>query len=432
MVMNEIDYANKIIEFAKQHNQLFKESIPLIASENLISPMALEMTLTDLHARYAEGLPGKRYYQGNAYVDMIENTVIELAQKLFQTDYADVRPISGTNANQAVTFGLTDPGDIITALPLAGGAHISSAKFGTVGFRGLHVINYPFDVENMNIDVDLTAKLIKLVKPKVALFGQSVFLFPTPLKELSDAFRESDTTVWYDGAHVLGLIAGKRFQDPLREGAHVVTGSTHKTLPGPQRGIILGNPKDEEMWDKVQKGVFPGVLSNHHLHTMAALGITLAEHLKYGESYADQIIKNAQALARELYELGFDVLGEKLGFTKSHTLVMDVSRYGGGRKIAESLEKANIITNMNLLPYDPPNKPRNPSGIRIGVQEVTRIGMKEREMHEIAVLIKKVAIDKIDPDIVKKEVIEFKKGYTTLQYCFNEGAEAYDYIKITK
>ncbi|MGC9122971.1 MAG: serine hydroxymethyltransferase [Thermoplasmata archaeon] len=425
-----LEDALKIRELAVQHNRFFEESIPLIASENVMSPMAREMLLTDLGSRYAEGLPGKRYYQGNQFVDQIEILTTELAKKLFNTDYVDVRPISGTNANQAVVFALTNPGDIITTIPLASGAHISSAKFGTVGFRGLNPIPLPFDHEIMNIDVDLASKIIKIVKPKLALFGQSVFLFPTPLKELSDALQEADSIVWYDGAHVLGLIAGKRFQDPLREGAHVVSGSTHKTLPGPQRGIILGNPKDEEMWEKIQRAVFPGVISNHHLNTMAALGITLAEHLEFGEAYADQVIKNAKRLAETMHSLGFKVLGEKVGFTSSHTILIDVKEYGGGRRIAEDLEKANIVLNMNLLPYDDQSKPRNPSGIRIGTQEVTRIGMKESEMDYIAELIKKVAIDKKKPEDVRKDVVEFKKNFKTVKYCFHDNFEAYKYIKL--
>ncbi|MGC8663503.1 MAG: serine hydroxymethyltransferase [Thermoplasmata archaeon] len=428
--MTNIEDAYKVRELAIEHNKLFEESIPLIASENVMSPLAREMLLTDLGSRYAEGLPGKRYYQGNYYVDQIEILTTELAKKLFNTNYVDVRPISGTNANQAVIFALSNPGDIITTIPLASGAHISSAKFGTVGFRGVNPIPLPFDTEMMNIDVDLAIKVIKLVRPKIALFGQSVFLFPTPLKDLKEPLDEAGSYVWYDGAHVMGLIAGKRFQDPLREGAHVVSGSTHKTIPGPQRGIILGNPKDEEMWEKIQRAVFPGVISNHHLNTMAALGVALAEHLEFGESYADQVIRNAKKLAQSLYELGFKVLGEKAGFTQSHTVLVDVKAQGGGRRIAEDLEKANIILNMNLLPYDDQSKPRNPSGIRIGTQEATRIGMRESEMVQIAELIKKVAMDKVDTQKVKEEVKELKSKFKTVKYCFNDNFEAYKYIKL--
>jgi glycine hydroxymethyltransferase len=168
----------------------------MIASENLISPLAREMMVTDLHNRYAEGLPGERYYQGNEFVDLIELKVQELAKKLFKSNYADVRPISGTNANMAVLFALTKPGDRITVPGVSAGAHISSAKFGAVGLRGLEPVEYPFDVEEMNLDIDGTIHTILETKPKLALFGQSVYLFPTPLKEFQDAFQEAGSHVW--------------------------------------------------------------------------------------------------------------------------------------------------------------------------------------------------------------------------------------------
>ena len=247
--------AMKIRELAMEHNEFFRKSIPLIASENIMSPMAMEMLLTDFGFRYAEGLPHHRYYQGNYYVDQVEDLTIDLAKRLFRSEQADPRPVSGTNANTSVIYGLLKPGDRISTPPLSGGGHISAAKFGAVGLRGLDIVNYPFDVENMNIDVDGTIKTIKKEKPKVCLFGQSVFLFPTPLRELQDAFAEVGARVWYDGAHVLGLIAGGKFQDPLREGAEIITGSTHKTLPGPQHGIILGKT-DDSTWKSVQRGVF--------------------------------------------------------------------------------------------------------------------------------------------------------------------------------
>ncbi len=423
-----LDNATKIRELAVRHNKLFRDSIPLIASENLMSPLAMEMLLTDFGFRYAEGLPHKRYYQGNEVVDELEELVIELAKKLFNVPQSDPRPISGTVANMGVIYGLTSPGDLISVPSLSGGGHISAAQFGAVGFRGLVTENYPFDPQTMTIDPDGAAKLIKEKKPKVALFGQSVFLFPAPLKELADAFSEAKCKVWYDAAHVIGLIAGGRFQDPLHEGAHVMSGSTHKTLPGPQHGLVLGNT-DEETWKSIQRGIFPGTISNHHLNTMAALGVSLAEHMEFGRKYASDIIENAQTMAQELHNLGIKVLAESRGFTQSHTLVANTKTEGGGKRVAETLERCGIILNKNMLPEDDSRKSQNPSGIRIGTQEVTRIGMGKSEMKEIASLIYRSIVKNEDPAVIKKEAKALKDMFTEVKYCFGK-LKAYEYIKV--
>ncbi|MEM0140697.1 MAG: serine hydroxymethyltransferase [Thermoplasmatales archaeon] len=409
---------------AMEHTELFRNSIPLIASENVMSPLAKEMVISDLNNRYAEGLPGHRYYQGNKIVDEIELKVEELAKRLFNSKQADVRPISGTNANQAITFAFLQPGEKILTPSLDSGAHISSAEFGAVGMRGSVIKNMAFNVKEMRIDVDETRKIILQEKPKVVLFGFSVFLFPAPIRELYDALNQVGATVWYDGAHVLGLIAGKKFQDPLREGADVISGSTHKTFPGPQHGIILGNT-DDDRWKRVRRGVFPGVISNHHLGAMAGLGVTAAEMLEFGESYASAIIQNAKALAQELYSRGFEVLAENSGFTESHTILIDVKRQGGGKLVAETLEKNNIILNKNMIPGDSNTKAQNPSGIRIGTQEVTRLGMGKGEMAMIAELIDRGLQGKD----VRQDVMDLKGSFSTVKYCFGR-EEAYRYINL--
>jgi glycine hydroxymethyltransferase len=419
------EIAQFIRSSTRKHNAWFRESLPLIASENVLSPVAREVMNSDLHNRYAEGLPGKRYYQGNIFMDDIERACEELAHEVFDCRFADVRSVSGTVANLAVLMALAKPGDKMTAVSLSDGGHISHAKIGALGVRGIRAHNYPFDKNRMNIDPDGTRRLLREVKPKVALFGQSVYLFPTPLAELRDTFREIDCAVWYDAAHVLGLIAGKRFQDPLREGVDVISGSTHKTLPGPQHGMIISDVVKEGLESRLRRGVFPGVTSNHHLHSVAALAVTLAETKEYGEAYADQTIRNAKALAQALYERGFDVLCEENGFTESHTLVVDVEEHQGGAKVAKTLEDANIIVNKNLLPWD--DDPVRPSGIRIGSQEITRLGMKEKEMAEVAELIHKTVSRSAPSEEVRASVREFKSGFTKVHYCFFEGEEAYDY-----
>ncbi|MCJ7607663.1 MAG: serine hydroxymethyltransferase, partial [Thermoplasmata archaeon] len=336
------EIAQSIRETTRRHNDWFKDSIPLIASENLLSPVAREVMNSDLHNRYAEGLPGKRYYQGNVYFDEIETMCEDLARDVFKCRFADVRPVTGTVANMAVVMATTKPGDKMTAVATSDGGHISHAKIGALGLRGIRIFNYPFDKRTMNIDPDGAKRLIREVRPKVALFGQSVYLFPTPLREISEAFTEVGCRVWYDAAHVLGLIAGGTFQDPLREGVDIISGSTHKTLPGPQHGMIISDSDDGSLHSSLRRGVFPGVTSNHHLHSVAALAITLAETKEYGADYARQTVSNAKALAQGLHARGMDVLCESQGFTESHTLVVDVEEFNGGAKVSKALESANI------------------------------------------------------------------------------------------
>lgn len=418
------EIAQSVRSFTRKHNSWFKDSIPLIASENVMSPLAREVMNSDLHNRYAEGLPGRRYYQGNIFVDEIETICESLAKEVFSCGFADVRPTSGTVCNLAVLMAIAKPRDKMTTVALSDGGHISHAKIGATGLRGVKTYNYPFDEDLMNIDVQGAKRLIREVKPRVALFGQSVYLFPTPLDEIKDVFDEVGCMTWYDGAHVLGLIAGKRFQDPMRQGIDVVSGSTHKTLPGPQHGVILSDSPKDGLESSLRRGVFPGVTSNHHLHSVAALAVTLAETKEYGEAYADQMVRNAKALALALHSRGMDVLCEKYGFTESHTLVVDVEEFRGGARVAKALESANIIVNKNLLPWD--SDPVRPSGIRLGAQEVTRLGMKEKDMDSVAELITRVSKGE-DPEKVKDEVVALKRSFTRVHYCFFEGEEAYDY-----
>ena len=247
-------------------------------------------------------------------------------------------------------------------------------------------------------------------------FWRLSFYLPHPVKELAEFGKDAGAKIVYDGAHVLGLIAGKTFQDPLREGADVITASTHKTFPGPQGGIILSNMEKED-WKKVQNAVFPGLVSNHHLHRLPALAITLMEMLSFGKDYAGQIVKNAKMLAKKLDSGGFKVLWKERGYTQSHQIVADTRSQGGGKWVAEALEKANIIINKNLLPWDDVNNPADPSGVRIGVQEMTRFGMKENEMNKIGDFISRVCMKKEDPAQVGKEVSEFRKGFTEVKYA---------------
>lgn len=413
-IPNELLY---LIDVVRSHNRWRRfECINLIASENVMSPLAESAYLSDMMHRYAEGKPGKRYYQGTKYVDIVEEMVSNLLSELLNVNYVEPRAVSGTIANATVFRVLGNPGDKALIAPVQAGAHVSHTRFGTLGALGIEHVEMPFDRDSWNIDVDKAIKMIGELRPKFVTLGASVYLFPHPNKEIADAAHEVGAYVVHDVAHVLGLIVGKRWPNPIHEGADIATSSTHKTFPGPQGGLIFTN--DGELYKAVSKVIFPWFISNHHLHRLPATAVTAIEMKYFGESYADQVVRNARALAEALSSEGFKVLAENLGFTKSHMVVVDVTDLGGGSKVAQELESANIIVNKNLLPWDPPDAVKNPSGIRLGAQEMTRYGAVESDFKEIASIMKDLLINRRDPTEVKKKVIEFRKRFTEVKYTF--------------
>ena len=407
----------KILSLLKNHNTWRKNCINLIASENVMSPFCEELYVSDLMHRYAEGLPFQRYYQGLKYIDEIESLTEEKFKKHFQAEFVDIRPISGTSANMAVFSALAERGDSILTLGIQGGSHVSHEKAGAAGILGLKSFNLGFDGESMTINLEESEKKILEIKPKFIVIGGSVILFPQPVKELRKICNQVGAKIIYDAAHVFGLVTAGFFQNPLKEGADIITSSTHKTFPGPQGGIILGNI-EKDLQKKIQDKVFPGVLSNHHLHRIPPLYFALEEMEQFGKDYVLQILKNSQALAEELSNLGFTVLGKEKGFTKSHQVVVNVENQGRGDAVAKKLETANVILNKNIIPKDSKN-PENPSGIRIGVQEMTRYGMKEKEMKKIAELIKGVILDGEDLETIKSKVINLRKDFQEVKYCLS-------------
>jgi glycine hydroxymethyltransferase len=417
---DNLAHAAAVLSATAASGTLYREGLGMIASENIVSPKVQEVITSDLHGRYAEGLPGKRYYQGCGDFDDIESLGLSLAQKVFNCNFANIQSTSGTVSNIGALKALAKPGDKITAVSTADGGHISHARMGAVGLRGLDLTTYPWDEDRMEPDVDAACAMIREVEPTLALVGQSVFLFPTPLREMADAAHEVGAHMMYDGAHVLGLIAGGQFQDPLREGADIVTGSSHKTFPGPQGGFLLSNSDDEKFHRKLNSAIFPGVCSSYHLHHVAGKVIALAEFAEYGEAYAADIVTNAKAFGAAMAAEGFDVLAEGRGYTASHQILTrhGETDSGAGAKAAQLLEDAGIITNMNMLPGD--TKAMTPSGLRLGVQELTRVGMGTTQMEEVAKLYARVLLKSEDTASVKADVTTLKGEFQTIRYCFNE------------
>ncbi len=393
-----------VYSLLRAHEEMMSSSLPLIASENVTSLAVRRCYLSDFGHRYAMGEVGERTYSGCRYIDGVEELALKLTKKLFSCSYANVRSISGTLANIAVYRALTQCGDVIAATPVEFGGHTS--HFDTATIRGLKTLKLPFSFEDFTIDVDKAVKTIIREKPKLVMLGASVILFPHPVREIREACDEVNSRLVYDASHVLGLIAGKKFQDPVKEGAEVVTASTHKTFPGPQRAVIFGNVEGEEA-RAIDYSVMPCCVSNHHLHSLAAYAIACMEMLEFGESYAKQIVRNAKVLAEELASQGIRVIGEKRGYTESHQVVFE-----GSRREQEVLERNGIF--VNVWP--------STALIRIGVQEVTRLGMKEGEMKHIAELISRA----LKGDSVRDEVEELSREFSRVHYSF-DSSPAHDW-----
>ncbi len=440
--------AFNLIKAAQAHEEYrSKECVNLIASEGLKSPAVNELLglAKDLSCRYCEGendLKGRvkaRHYQGLRYIIKIENYTADLMKEVLDCDWIDIRPLSGTQANQVAFFGLSaiSNNNKMAVAPLSSGAHISHDYTGLAGqLAKLEIVNLIFNVEELNIDPDESAKIIRAARPGIVTFGGSLFQFPQPVRELTVVAKEVGAYVVYDAAHVLGLIAAGQFQDPLGEGADFVTGSTHKTFPGPQGGLVFSNLTVEGKMDKgktaaakaIQHTIHPLSTSNTHPGRFPALGLAALEIKLHGEKLAKQTIKNAQVAGQHLFENGIKVLGEKHGFTKSHQIAVDVKSFGGGKIVAQKFEKANIILNKNLLPFENQKNKDNPSGIRVGFQDVTRRGYREDDIRYLCDLIVSVINEIKTPSSIKEEVITLAKRFGKIQYGFQSLGEALEYL----
>jgi len=390
-------YMRRVESLVDRHQQWRgKECINLIPSENVTSPTVRRMISSDFVHRYTSRLP---FYQGTKFMDQVEELGEKFAKELFRADYADLRPLSGHLADIALLIALTKPGDTIISTDPENGGYPGLGKFAIAKTLGRRVEHFPFNQVEMNIEVEASIEAIRSLKPKLIIFGASFFLFPHPIQELREVADEMEAAIAYDGSHVLGLIAGRTFQDPLREGAAVLLGSTHKTFPGPQGGIILGKSELKEKFDKA----LDLTVDNYHPHRVAALTVVLAEMLVFGKDYATQTVKNAKALGKALEKEGFQIKCTHKGYTESHQLLFDTTGLGSAETVASNLEKANIIVDR---------------GIRLGTQEVTRLGMEEKDMGRIAELFREVLVDKLPAEKVALRVRELRSRFTAVKYCF--------------
>lgn len=398
-----------------------RQCINLLAPEAPTTPTVRALLATEVGTRAAEGHVGSvnRWFAGTKYIDEIESLCIELLKQVFHARYADHRLVASMIGNMVVYASMAQPGDTIMTVAQPFGGHSSNRQDGPAGVRGLNIVDIPFDPTELTVDLDRFRALAVEVRPKLVTLGLSMTLFPFPLREMREIVAEWGGDIFFDGAHQLGLIAGGQFQDPLNEGAAVLTGSAGKTFSGPQSGVIVWN--EERLTEPLTTAIFPVMAATHQVNRVAALAASAVDMLAYGQAYMAQIVRNAQALAAALERKGIPMLGSHKGFTQTHQAIADVRQFGGGLEVAQRLARANIITNKNLIPSDQPSDWDRPGGLRMGTIEVTRLGMREPEMEQIADFIARVLVDHRAPEMLVDDVTAFRGPYQTLYYCVEQG-----------
>jgi len=398
----------EIFEAIKNEENRQKNTIELIASENFVSPEVLEAQGSVLTNKYAEGYPGKKYYGGCKYIDIVENLAIERAKEIFKAEYANVQPHSGSQANMAVYFSVLEVGDTILAMNLSHGGHLTHGSPVNFSGRFFNIIPYGVEKETGRIDYDNLRDLAIKNKPKLIIAGASAYPREIDFSVFKSIADEVGAYLMADIAHIAGLIVAGLHQSAVPY-CHFVTTTTHKTLRGPRGGLILCK---EEYGKAIDKTIFPGIQGGPLMHVIAAKAVCFKqamtpEFIKYQE----QIVKNAKTLANKLLGLGYNLVS---GGTDNHLMLMDLRNKGiTGKQAEKALEEAGITVNKNMIPFDP-QKPWVASGIRIGTPAVTTRGMKEKDMGVIAELINRVLNDTENQktkDEVREEVESFCKKF---------------------
>ncbi len=383
------------LEFNRQ-----KQNIELIASENIVSKAVLLAAGTVLTNKYAEGLPGKRYYGGCQHVDIVENIARERAKKLFGAEHANVQPHSGANANLAAFFALVQPGDTIMGLNLAHGGHLSHGSPVNISGKYFNIVPYGVSDDTEALDYDEMLKIAKECQPKMIIAGASAYSRTIDFAKVREIADEVGAYMMVDMAHIAGLVAAGLHPSPVPY-ADVVTTTTHKTLRGPRGGLILCK---EELAQKIDKAVFPGTQGGPLMHIIAAKAVAFGEALTDEfKEYQKQIVKNAKVLAEELTKEGFRIVS---GGTDNHLMLIGLQPFGiTGKELEARLDEVHITVNKNAIPNDP-ESPFVTSGIRVGTPAVTSRGFKEKEMVKIAKWIKLVASDfENSKETITKEVM---------------------------
>ncbi len=390
-------YDPQIYELMRQEAARQSGSIRLIPSENYVSKAVMLASASCLTNKYAEGYPGRRYYEGQQVTDLIERMARDRVKKIFKADHANVQPYSGSVANLAAYVALINPGDTIMGMSLVHGGHLTHGWKVSVTSKFYKSVPYPVDHETGRLDFDYIADLAKKNKPNVIVSGATAYPREIDFEKFGQIAKDVGAYHISDIAHIAGLVVAGIHKSPVPY-ADVVSTTSHKTLRGPRGGMLLCKAEHAE---RVDKAVFPGLQGGPHMHTLTAIAVAMAEaDTPEFVAYAKQVVKNAKALANKLLEYGFNLVS---GGTDNHLILIDLRNKNiPGRKLAKALDRARIVTNYNTVPGDPA-PPSNPSGLRIGTPAITTRGMKEPEAEQVAAFINKV-VENIDNEAVIEEV----------------------------
>ena len=398
-----------------------RRCVNLVAAESPTSPAVRALLSAEVGTRASGGHIGPltRCFPGLGVVDEIEALCIELLKEAFGAGHADHRLLGGMAGCMVAVTALAEPGDTLMSLPVPMGGDSSGRLDGPPGVRGLRIVDIPCADGGLTVDLDAFRATAERHRPRVVSINQAMTLLPLPVRQLKEIVAPWGGRLYFDGAHQAGLIAGGAYPNPLAEGADLLTGSGGKTFSGPQSGIVVWD--DDRLSRPVTTTIFPTLTGSHQINRVAALAVATAEQLEYGRAYMRQTVANAVALATALTDAGFDVFAREYGYTRTHQILVDVRGLGPGIEVAQALERADIMVNKMLLPSDPDLPDAEPSGIRLGTVEVTRLGMREPDMATIAGLMRQVLLARVPAEVVRRDVAEFRESFQRLYYCFDAG-----------
>ena len=401
-----------------------RECLNLNAATNVMNPYAGQLAASGIGSRPSLGLPGDKYETGLAPAEELEVMASELARRVFRCAYAETRMLSGAMANLAVFMATSRPGDIIFSLPPAAGGHATHQSFAAPGLYGLDVRPIPLLSDEVTatwrVDLDALATAVQAAQPRLIILGGSLALAPYPIREVATIAHAVGARLLFDAAHLSLLVAGEAFQQPLRDGADVITGSTYKALGGPPGGLILTD--DAELAARLDTIAYPGLTANNDLGRVAALAVALNDLVIYGHEYAARCVETAQALVVALSAEGFPVAGHTPTYTVTHHVAVDARRWDGGTHAARLLEPANILATGIGLPL--PELSGDQNGLRFGSQELVRWGMGPDEMPLVARLIARVLLHDEPASSLRDEVTAFRRDYQQIQFTLSANGES--------